>query len=90
MENKQIRRIKEECKARNLISLLGGITLGSLLTAYCWIPSNISVRDINGDGRTDIGVQQINGVKRNYLQEQNETYNLDTKYIDELLTIIPW
>lgn len=90
MENEQNRKIKEEYKARSFTSLLGGVVLGSLLTAYCWVPSNMSVRDVNSDGRADVVVQQMNGVERNYLQEQDKTYKLDTKYLDDILTIMPW
>ena len=82
--------LREKSKAKSFASLLGGLVLGSLLTAYCWVPSNMSVRDINGDGRTDVAVQQMNGVERNYLQEQDGAYKLDTNYLDDMLTITPW
>jgi len=87
MENKET---IEEYKSKNFTSLLGGIIFGSLLTAYCWIPSSISVKDINEDKKTDVIVEQMNGVKRNYMQQQNGTYKLDMKYLDDLLTITPW
>ena len=83
-------RARENSKARSFTSLLGGIALGSLLTAYCWIPSNMSVRDIDGDGRADVAVEQMNGVRRNYMQQQDGTYKLDTKDLDDLLAITPW
>lgn len=86
----EIRSAREISKVRTLTGLIGGIILGSLLTAYCWIPSNMSVKDINKDGRYDVVVEQMNGAERNYLQQQNGNYKLDTKYLDDLITITPW
>ncbi|MDP1694093.1 MAG: hypothetical protein Q8L34_00980 [Candidatus Woesearchaeota archaeon] len=83
-------RARQNSKARSFTSLLGGIALGSLLTAYCWIPSNMSVRDIDGDERADVVVEQMNGARRTYMQQQDGSYKLDTKYLDDLLTILPW
>jgi len=81
---------RQDSKARSFTNLLGGIIIGSLLTAYCWVPSNITVKDIDRDGRADIVVKQMSGVKRDHMQQQNESYKLNTNYLDDLLIIIPW
>ena len=81
---RKIEKVKERAHEDLVVGICGGICLGSLLTAYCWIPSRLSVEDSNHDGRSDIVVEQMNGSRRKYIQQQNGAYELEKNYLDEL------